>query len=211
MKQPTTPDEVKALHDILRRNPLHYLEVVEGWLRENPNDRNAHIDRHFAWLNLDVRHRALADMSKAADLKPDEDVFLSRSEVFRHLGQYEAALDDFDRSERMMPGEWEDLGFGLLFQADCHARLDDEEKALACCDRLPEDFRTPGIFDAPGRRQNGDRAAVAPHRRRGASAARRGERVSAGLGRLEARWRQEERQRAAIVLTPSRRCRKNGA
>ena len=81
----------------------------------------------------------------------------------------EKALDDFDRSERMMPEEWQDLAFGLLFQADCHARLGDEDKALACCERLPGDFWSPGIFEAPG----GDKTAVAPQLRLIAAEARR--------------------------------------
>jgi hypothetical protein len=58
------------------------------------------------------------------------------------------------------PGEWEDLGFGPLLQADCHARLGDEEKAVACCERLPEDFWTPGIYESPA----GDKTAAAPQR-----------------------------------------------
>jgi hypothetical protein len=53
--------------------------------------------------------------------------------------------------------EWEELAFGLLSQADCHARLGDETNALACCTRLPEDFWTPGLNNAPA----GDKGAVA--------------------------------------------------
>jgi hypothetical protein len=57
----------------------------------------------------------------------------------------------------MDPAKWEEDAFGLLFQADVHARLGDESAALACCARLPENFWTPGLHDAPA----GDRAAVA--------------------------------------------------
>ncbi len=186
MKDPTTPDELKTLQNIRRTDPQRYFKIVEGWLNENPNNRFAYLDRHFAWMNLGEPHRALDDMNKVVELNPDADAFFLRGEVFRHLGEYETALDDFDRSERMMPGEWEDLGFGLLFQADCHARLGDEDKALACCERLPEDFWTPGIFDAPG----GDKTAVAPqlrliaaeaHRRRGEAGASRPASEASGL------------------------------
>jgi tetratricopeptide (TPR) repeat protein len=168
MKEPTTPDEVKALHDIRRTDPRRYLKIVDGWLNENPNNRHAYCGRHFAWMDFGEPRRALEDMNKVVELNPDADAFFLRGEVFRHLGEYEKALDDFDRSERMMP-DWEDFGFGLLFQADCHARLGDEGKALSCCERLPNDFWTPGIFDAPG----GDKTAVEPQLRLIAAEARR--------------------------------------
>jgi tetratricopeptide (TPR) repeat protein len=182
MKEPTTPDEVKALHDIRRTDPQRYLKIVEEWLNENPDNHHAYLGRHFAWMDLGEPDRALDDMNKVVELNPDEDAFLLRGEVFRHLGQYEAALDDFDRSERLMPDDWEDLGFGLLFQADCHARLGDEDKALACCERLPDDFWTPGIFDAPA----GDKKAVAPQLRLIAAEARR-RRREAGTSRPAAK------------------------
>jgi tetratricopeptide (TPR) repeat protein len=169
MKRPTTPDEVKTLHDISCADPRGYLQIVNGWLNENPDDRHAYYDRHFAWMRLGEPRRALEDMNKVVELNPDPFSYFSRAEVFRHLGEYEKALDDFDRSERMMPDEWQDLGFGLLFQADCHARLGDEDKALACCERLPDDFWTPGIFEAPG----GDKTTVAPQLRLIAAEARR--------------------------------------
>ena len=212
MKEPTTPDEVKVLHDIRRTDPQRYLKIVDGWLQENPNNHLAYLDRHFAWMNLGEPHRALDDMNKAVELNPDADAFFLRGEVFRHLGEYETALDDFDRSERMMLGEWEDLGFGLLFQADCHARLGDEDKALACCERLPDDFWTPGIFDAPA----GDKKAVAPQLRLIAAEARR-RRREVGTSRPAAkasgrvRRRRMRKRRVATALTPSRRCRKNAA
>ena len=49
MKEPTTPDEVKALHEICRTDPQRYLEIVDGWLNENPNNHRAYYGRHFAW------------------------------------------------------------------------------------------------------------------------------------------------------------------
>jgi hypothetical protein len=38
----------------------------------------------------------------------------------------------------------------LLFQADSHAQVGDEAKALDCCARLPNGFWTPGFDGAPG-------------------------------------------------------------
>jgi len=158
VKEPTTVEETKAAHQILRSNPRRYLDIADGWIRDNPDSHNAYLNRHFAWMQLGEPRRALADTNKAIEIDPNPLLFISRGAVFRHLGEYEKALADFDRSERMIPDEWEDLGFGLLQQADCHARLGDEDKALACCERLPEDFWTPGLDGAP----SGDKQAIAP-------------------------------------------------
>ena len=157
MKEPTTALEVKVLHDMRSSDPQSYLKIVDAWLTENPNNHQAYFDRHFAWINLGEPHRALADMDRVLELAPDSLAYFSRAEVHKHLGEYDKALDDFGRSEAMIPEEWEDLGFGLLQQADCHARLGDEANALACCARLTDDFWTPGIHHAP----SGDKVAVA--------------------------------------------------
>jgi tetratricopeptide (TPR) repeat protein len=168
MKEPTTAEEVKILHDIRRTDPQRYLKIVDGWLDDNPNSHRAYFDRHFAWIRLGEPRRALDDMNKVVELSPDPLAYFSRGAVLRHLGEYEKALGDFDRSERMIPDEWEDLGFGLLQQADCHARLGDEDRALACCERLPEDFWTPGMDGAPA----GDKQAIAAKLRAIAAEAR---------------------------------------
>jgi tetratricopeptide (TPR) repeat protein len=157
MKEPSTVAEVKALHEMRRSDPQKYLKIVDDWIKQNPSNHRAYFDRHFAWMRLGEPRRALADMDKSLELSPDPLAYFSRAEVHKHLGEYGRALDDFGRSEAMMPGEWEDLGFGLLQQADCHARLGDEANALACCARLTDDFWTPGMSDAPA----GDKVAVA--------------------------------------------------
>ncbi len=169
MKEPTTADEVRVLHDIRRTDPQRYLSIVDGWLNENPNNHHAYFDRHFAWLNLGEPHRALDDMNKVMELNPDPFAYFSRGAVYRHLGEYERALEDFAESERGIADEWQDLGFGLLFQADCHARLGDEQSALTCCARLPDDFWTPGMDGAPA----GDKTAIAETLRQTAAEARR--------------------------------------
>jgi tetratricopeptide (TPR) repeat protein len=169
MKEPTTSHEVLALGKLRRSDPQRYLQIVNEWLSENPNNHHAYFDRHFAWMHLGEPRRALEDMNKVVELKPDPVTFLSRGEVYRHLGEYEKALKDFAEGEAIVPDEWADLGFGLLFQADCHARLGDEAKALACCARLPDEFWTPGLDGAPA----GDKGQIADALRRVAADARR--------------------------------------
>jgi len=170
IKEPTTPEETLALHRILRSDPQRYLSIVNEWIHENPENPHAYFDRHFAWMKIGEPRKALEDLNKVIELKPDMVSFLSRGEVHRHLGEYEKAREDFDRGEAIDPREWkEDVVFGLLYQADTHARLGNEASALACCARLPDDFWTPGIRGAPG----GGKAEIADKLRHIAADARR--------------------------------------
>jgi tetratricopeptide (TPR) repeat protein len=106
-------------------------------------------------MKIGEPQRALADLNKVIELAPDQSAFEARGDIYRHLGEYERALRDYQQGEAMNPAEWAE-GYGLLFQADCHARLGDEAAALACCGRMPDDFWTPGMAGAP----SGDKAAV---------------------------------------------------
>jgi len=156
MKEPTTPEEVLELHKILRKDPQRYLQIVNEWIRENPMSSHAYYDRHQAWMKIGEPRRALDDLHKAIELAPDQAAFEARGDVYRHLGEYERALEDYRTGEEIDPAMWAE-GYGLLLQADCHARLGDEAAALGCCARMPDDFWTPGIEGAPA----GDKAAVA--------------------------------------------------
>jgi tetratricopeptide (TPR) repeat protein len=170
MKQPTTPDEVAALHNLLRSDPQEYLRIVNRWIAEDPKDSGAYFSRHFVWIKIGEPQRALEDLNKVIELEPKLHPlsFLSRAHVYRHLGQYEKAIEDFNRGEAIDPKEWHDSAFGPLFQADTHARLGNETAALACCARLPDDFWTPGFEGAPG----GGKAEIADELRRRAAQAR---------------------------------------
>jgi tetratricopeptide (TPR) repeat protein len=169
MKQPTSPEELWELHALLRRNPQEHLRIVNRWIEENPRDPNPYFARHFAWLELGEPRRALDDMNTSIKLEPNRYSFLARGEVHRHLGEYKKAAEDFASAQAIDPESWQRDGIGLLFQADAHARLGEEQQALDCCSRLPDDFWTPGIFGAPG----GGKAEIAVELHRRAVKARR--------------------------------------
>jgi tetratricopeptide (TPR) repeat protein len=169
MREPTTPEEVLAIHKLLRSDPRRYLHIVNQWIEGNPDNSHAYFDRHFAWMRIGEPQRALEDLNKVVELAPEPVAFRSRGEVYRHLGEYHKALEDFDRAEALNPEKWKDDAFGLLFQADCHARLGNEGSALACCDLLPGDFWTPGLNGAPA----GDKAQIAEQLRSIVANARR--------------------------------------
>ena len=170
MKEPTSEADVQELHRILQTDPQRYLQITNAWLSEDPLNVKALWNRHLGWMELGEPRKALEDLNTALAIEPDALRYISRAEVFRHLGEYQKALDDFATSEALIPDEWEDLGFGLLQQADCHARLGEEDKALECCARLPDDFWTPGLNDAPA----GDKAGIAARLKLIANEARRG-------------------------------------
>jgi tetratricopeptide (TPR) repeat protein len=149
---------------------LSALRLPLLWIADNPANAHAYFDRHFAWMELGEPQRALDDLNVVIQLNPQPVAFWSRGEVYRLMGEYEKALEDFDRAEQIDPAQWTEDAFGLLVQADCHARLGNEAAALACCARLHDDFWTPGIEGAPG----GGKAEIAETLRRMAADARRG-------------------------------------
>jgi len=170
--EPTTPEELLAAHKILRTDPQRYFRIVNDWISKHPTDSHAYFSRHLAWMRVGEPQRALDDLNKVVGLDSELDPmsFWSRGLVYRHLGEYEKALEDFDRGEAINPEHWEkDIVFGLLYQADVHARLGNESAALAYSARLPNDFWTPGVYGAPG----GGKAEIADALRRMAAEARR--------------------------------------
>jgi tetratricopeptide (TPR) repeat protein len=170
MKEPTTPEEVKVLHDLLRSDPRHYLQIVNEWIAENPRNSHAYFSRHLVRMKLGEPRRALDDLNMVIQLDPKPIAFWTRGEVYRHVGEYKKALEDFDRAEAIDPEGWEkDIVLGLLDQADTHARLGNEAAALACCARLPDDFWTPGMNNTP----SGGKAEIADKLRLIAADARR--------------------------------------
>jgi len=162
MKEPTSAEEVLALHKIRYTDPLRYIQIANEWIQDNPQSSHAYYGRHIAWMNLGRPQNALDDLDKVIKLEPAPISYRSRGEVYRHLGEHKKALDDFARGEAMDPAQWDEIGFGLLYQADCYARLGDEPAALAHCARLPDDFWTPGIEGTPagGKTEIADRLRV---------------------------------------------------
>lgn len=172
MKQPTSAEEIRTLHNLLRSDPQKYLQIVSDWIDQDPTNADAYFDRHFAWMRLGQSQRALDDLNKVIELEREVQpiVYMSRGEVHRHLQEFSLALHDFDHGEAINPDKWaNDIVFGLLFQADAHAHLGNEAAALSCCARLPDDFWTPGIAGAP----RGNKTEITEQLRRIAADARR--------------------------------------
>lgn len=169
MKEPATAEEILALDKILESDPQQYLRIVNEWIDRNPENSHAYFSRHFAWMKIGEPRRALDDLDKVIELDPTPVSLFSRGEIHRHIGEYEKALADFKLGESIDAKDWQAGGFGPLFQADTHARLGDEDAALACCSHLPDHFWTPGVDGTPA----GGKAEIADTLRRIAAEARR--------------------------------------
>lgn len=150
MQEPTSAEEVLALHRLRRADPQRFLEIVNAWLQENPQNSRAYFKRHFVWNDIGEPRRALDDLNKVVALDPTPAAFCARGMVHRRLGDHENALADFRRGEAMDPKGWQDALVTLLFQADSLAHVGDEANALDCCALLPDGFWTPGFEGAPG-------------------------------------------------------------
>ena len=171
MKRPTTPEEVLVLHKILRKDPQRYLQITSDHIRENPRDRHAYFSRHYGWMKIGEPQLALEDLNKAIELKPTQVAYAARGIVHQHMGAYHEALADFERGEALDPEGWSENPVVLVHQADCHARLGDEEKALAYGSRLSDTFYMWGLGSPPGGYKpdilDGLRRIAARHRHRG--------------------------------------------
>ena len=82
MKEPTTPEEVKVLHNLLRSDPQHYLQIVNKWIADNPGNSHAYFDRHFVWMKLGEPQRAIADLDMVIQLDPKPVTFWALRRTF---------------------------------------------------------------------------------------------------------------------------------
>jgi tetratricopeptide (TPR) repeat protein len=175
-----TYDDLQEHFHLLRTAPEKYLVLAKELIYAEPDGSDGYWSRYQALTSLKRYEEALADLNKVLSIErasPDPDSFrcrekewltyLARGNVLRALGRYREALDDFNRTEVLDPDGW-DGSFIPLFRAECHARLGNEEAALADCAALSDDHWTPGLLGAP----MGNKAEVIAEVRRLAAEAR---------------------------------------
>lgn len=167
----TTYDDLLQQFDLLRSDPRKYLDLTEDFIRQHPDHSGGYFSRHWAWDRLGRPDLAVEDLNKSISLEQHPVSFRERGHMFRRLGDYHNAIQDYARSEALDPEGFVN-SWGPLFRADCHARLGNEEAALTDCARLADDHWTPGLHGAPA----GNKQEVIAEVRRRAAAARRGKR-----------------------------------
>jgi len=159
--------DLQAQHRLLQSDPQRYVELLTEAIRADDTDASSYFSRHFGWRHLNRSDLALADLARAAALRPHPAVCLSRGTILSELGRQKEALVAFAAGEALDPAAWQGTS-GPLQQANCHALLGDERAALAACDGLPEDCWSPGLSGTP----SGNRAEIIAALRRRARAAR---------------------------------------
>jgi tetratricopeptide (TPR) repeat protein len=145
------------------------LDIVTKWIEDNPNHPTAYSDRHQGWIRLGKYENAISDLSKSIKIGAHRFDYFARGKVYRHIGEYRKAIDDFRRGEAMDPDQWRRDAIPLLYQADAYARVGNETKALDCCAKLHDRFWTPGPNGTPP----GDKIQIAEELKRRAAAVRR--------------------------------------
>jgi len=149
IKEPTTEEELLALHNLRESDPLRYIEIASDWIRNNPDNAYAYFGRHIAWLNLNNRDRALDDINTSIELESDPISRNSRAEVYREIGDHENAIEDYENVRLTHPILWQEDWLSRLYQADSYAHLGNLTDALKCWELLPDDICTPGPNGAP--------------------------------------------------------------
>jgi tetratricopeptide (TPR) repeat protein len=160
-------EQLQAEHEILRRDPRKYVEMMTGRIQDDPTDAHAYFRRHNGWASLGRFDDALADLDKSLALREHFSTHFARGELLCRMGRYQEALTNFYRSSELDSEDWYG-DWGILERANCHASLGNEAAALADCARLGDDFSHPGYGGLPG----GNKAEVTAEIRRRARAAK---------------------------------------
>ena len=143
-----THDDLMQHFNLMFTEPHRYLALVQEFIRQHPESADGYFSRHQVWEELGRYELALEDLNRSLSLEEHWIVSMVRGCIHRQLGDYAAALCDYDRAAVLDREEW--LGSpGPLFRADCHARLGNETAALADCALLPDNHWTPGLSGAP--------------------------------------------------------------
>jgi len=89
--------------------------------------RKAYMQRAFNYGRLERYDRAIADMDRVVEMKPDRSSsYSARARMYRQAGELDRAIADFSRSLdlRRNAGTLEDRG-------DCYAAKGDKKRAIA--------------------------------------------------------------------------------
>jgi tetratricopeptide (TPR) repeat protein len=144
-----THDDLMQQFDLLRTDPERYLALCNEYVQQCPSDPGAYFSRNQALNRLGQKELALKDLDKSLALEDNGTVRLARAELLARLDRYRDAIEEFDRAEAMYRQTFADHG-AAQYRAYCHAKLGDEESALADCALLPDDHWLPTIRGLPG-------------------------------------------------------------
>jgi tetratricopeptide (TPR) repeat protein len=140
--------ELEEAGRCLRKNPRRALAICDKYLASHPNDDTALFRRFQAFDMLGEFQKALADINRVIDIKPDFAGYSCRGMLLRKLGDHAAAVADFTRSREADGKTWRE-SFDPHFRADSLARLGRLDEALADCAHIRDDHWMPGVLGLP--------------------------------------------------------------
>ena len=155
----------------LRKDPRRALAICDSYLASHPNDQLALFRRYRALDALGELQKALADISRVIELKPDFAGYSCRGMVLRKMNDHAGAIENFTRSRECDEKTWKE-SFDPHFRADSLARLGRLEEALADCAFIRDDHWMPGVLGLP----RGNKAEFIAEIKRRALAARQQQR-----------------------------------
>ena len=132
-----------ARDEVTYRQKIHYctLAIGSGQLTQI-NMANTYFNRAVAFDSHGELESALADFSKAIELKPDDaEFYVNRGVTYLELGQVEKGLADFDAAVEIQPDD-PVLRFnrGIINEQTGHPEIarEDYARAYALAPEVPE-------------------------------------------------------------------------
>src|ERR1700674_3502246 len=84
-----TEAEWEQFRRLLHTHPQQYLRIAEDDIRRYPDDPEAYVDCHWAWIRLGRNEYALADIDTAMSLRNSPATRLLRAILLRRMGRYQ--------------------------------------------------------------------------------------------------------------------------
>jgi tetratricopeptide (TPR) repeat protein len=142
------PKELDDAFNCMMRNPQRSVEICDKYLIEHPGDTHALFMRFQALGQLGEHDKALADIDRVLELKPNSGGYSARGKFFHDIGDHQRAIDDLTRARTLDDDEWK-TSLDPHYRADSLARLGRLDDALSDCAFIPDDHWMPALSGLP--------------------------------------------------------------
>jgi tetratricopeptide (TPR) repeat protein len=109
------------------------IKACSELIRKNPKNAKAHYNLGVSYGNLDRWEDAIASYNEAIKIARHPDYFHNRGNAYDHLGELDRAIDDYEASLKIRPGN----ALSLRLRCWARGRLNrDLKEALTDCDQV---------------------------------------------------------------------------
>src|SRR5581483_11691443 len=77
-------------------DPHRALAIASHYIAAHPDDFRGYFSRHLTWEKLGEYEKSLQDCNRSLELRPHPIAYISRSEVYRRLGDHARAVADLN-------------------------------------------------------------------------------------------------------------------